>query len=327
MRVTQNQMTRLYMNSSSTSLDNKNKILNKILTQRNFTRASEDSIGAAKALTIRNSLDKTDMYIDNLNTSDGIFSAGEGALMNMSSVITTIKSSILDAVNSTKSQEQKDILAQSIRQNADQLVAQMNTDYAGRNIFGGSNSQTTPFVYDAATGILSYNGTDVSTDDADAYAQNKPIYVDVGLGIKFDAQGKVDSQTALDISLSGVDYTGYGKDDDGDSKNVIQLAYDAATALEKGDTDSARRIMDKLETAKSEVLIGVTTIGNKEKSIELSLERVKDDQLNLKSAQNTVEACDVAEEATNFKVAEMAYNATLAMGGKVIPNSIFDFMR
>ena len=58
MRVTQNQLTRQYLNNSNSALENMNKINKKVLTQRKFVQASEDAVSASKALIIRKSISK-----------------------------------------------------------------------------------------------------------------------------------------------------------------------------------------------------------------------------------------------------------------------------
>lgn len=327
MRVTQNQITRQYMNSSNSSLANMNEIYNKVLTQRKFTRAYEDPVGAVHALRIRNSLDDIDIYSNNLSSAEGILDSAESALLNISSITTSITDAIIRGVNGTKDLSQKQIEANGIRKLAEEMIAQVNIDYGGRHIFGGTNNSSPAFELDEVTGELTYNGVNISENDITLYNENGPIPVDIGLGIKFDASGKVDEQTVLDISLSGAEYLGYGTDADGDSQNLIRLALDAADALDKGDDETAQRLLDKINTAKSSVSIGITNIGFKQKTVELSQNRIETNQINLYEAQNNVEGADVAEEITNLKVAQMAYNASLSMGSYIIPNSIFDFMR
>lgn len=71
-------------------------------------------------------------------------------------------------------------------------------------------------------------------DNSLIFPGSKPIYVDIGIGIKYSLDGKVDPQTALDVALNGAAITGSGMDDGGFSKNIIQLALDTAYHLRKG---------------------------------------------------------------------------------------------
>jgi flagellar hook-associated protein 3 FlgL len=303
------------------------KIRNRILTQRKFLRASEDSIGGAKALIIRRSLAKAEMHLDNLATAEGIFSTAESALMNISSIAITATDSVLQGANGTQGQEEKDIIATQLENLAGQMVSQINMDYAGRTLMGGTNTTTSPYDYNTETGLVTYNGADINSfSSAEDFPFSLPVYSDVGMGIKFDADGNVDSQTVLDISLNGADILGCGTDTDGDPLNLIALTASAATALREGDNTKAYSLIDKIRDATSTLTIAITDLGNKQQSVKYTQGRVKDNVYNLQVAQKSVEGIDETEEITQFKIADSAYNAILAMGSKVIPRSIFDFM-
>ena len=70
---------------------------------------------------------------------------------------------------------------------------------------------------------------DINTNDITLFPKTKSIYLDVGLGMQFDASGNVDEQTVMDISLNGAEVLGYGTDADGDPNNIIALAYKTAS--------------------------------------------------------------------------------------------------
>ncbi len=327
MRVTQNQMTRLYLKNSNSALNNMNKINNRVLTQRKFIRASENSVGAAKALIIRRNLEKNEMYSDNIATAEGIYSTAEKALLSISSVSTTISDSIIQGATGTNGEDGKKIIANQIRNMAKEMTTQINSEYADRKLFGGSNNASVPFVYDQATKTLTYNGVDINSENLSDFPKSAEISLDVGLGLQFDAAGNVDKQTVMNIALNGADILGYGTDADGDPKNLIALAYKAADALDAGNSGEALSILEKLNASKSNLMNSITDLGNQQQSVDYAKSRIENDEFSLKTAQQSVEGVDLTEELTNLKVAEMAYNATLSMGTKLIPLSIFDYMK
>ncbi len=327
MRVTQNQMTRMYLKNSNSALNNMNKINNRVLTQRKFIRASENSVGAAKALIIRRNLEKNEMYSDNIATAEGIYSTAEKALLSISSVSTTISDSIIQGATGTNGEDGKKIIANQIRNMAKEMTTQINSEYADRKLFGGSNNASVPFVYDQATKTLTYNGVDINSENLSDFPKSAEISLDVGLGLQFDAAGNVDKQTVMNIALNGADILGYGTDADGDPKNLIALAYKAADALDAGNSGEALSILEKLNASKSNLMNSITDLGNQQQSVDYAKSRIENDEFSLKTAQQSVEGVDLTEELTNLKVAEMAYNATLSMGTKLIPLSIFDYMK
>ncbi|MGN0666995.1 MAG: hypothetical protein ACI4KF_10775 [Huintestinicola sp.] len=159
---------------------------------------------------------------------------------------------------------------------------------------------------------------------ADDFPGAGHIYVDIGLGINYDPK-KIDS-TALDISLNGVKFTGCGTDDEGDTQNIIQMVFDAATALKNGDLDEANKYIDKLEAARGTVLNSITDLGIQQINLDFILNKNETYRLSLSEKQNDLEGADLTEEITNWKSAEAAYNATLAMGTSSLPKSLFDFI-
>lgn len=396
MRITQNGMKRQYLRNSNSALERMNSINNRILTERKFMRASDDSTAAANAMIIRKSLSNLDMYEDNLKKVQALYNSAESHLSTLTSTVSKTITQVIYGINGDKSQVERNIIAGELEQFAEQMRTELNEVYADRRIFGGTNNNDVSFTFDTATRQVSYNGVPVSAeiiekDDGsggktysfgfkdgvvspitydddenavtptpklpadvsatltaeqitdyeegrlksyDLYPGSQPIYVDVGIGIKYNfddpndlTTAKVNPDTAMNITLNGVDMTGCGTDQDGDSLNIIQLAYDAAEAMRNGDVKTCNRLIDKLHNAEEEVLISITEFGAKSESINFHLTKIDNDRYNLQVQQKDIEAADLTKEITDFKSAQAAYNATLQMGSSIIPNSIFDFIR
>lgn len=411
-RVTQNAMSRLYKNNYNRSLSQMNDISNKVLSQRKFTRASENPVGAAKALSIRRAMSDNETYKDNLETAKGIFDTAESLLTNnISPQLVTVTTKLNAGANGDKGPDEHNIIATEIESVANEILKTMNSEYAGRKLYGGTNNSSVPFTYDKATNVVSYNGvpvnsklettvtglgtytsipaadlatlsieTDVYIDDglggyvlADAtqradviagttpgytedtnttytfngaavdptlvditqanakfFPGSNPILIDVGLGIKYNADGTVDESTAMDISMSGADIVGNGTDKDGDSQNIIQLCFDSAKALRDGDTIRALELMDKINASKTTLLVNINNLGVKQKSVDFYTDKIDTDDYNLAASQISAEGMSLEEQAaamTEYKSVNAAYNAVLQMGSEVVPTSIFDFMK
>ncbi len=359
-RVSQQAMTRQYKNNMSKTLSEQNKIYNKILTQRKFLRASENSVGAAKAISIRKHLANIETYTDNLKTASGLFNSAETSLKTISGVTSDVTTKILFGTNGDKSQDEMNIVATELENIGKDMLKELNSQYSDRRIFGGTNNSSTPFVYNESTGKISFNGTNINLDKnnivtdttvvpnkyyfggkeitADQAAGpayklfegTRPILIDVGIGIKYNADGTIDPSTAMDISLNGAELTGTGVDADGDSKNIVQLTFDAAKALRDGDKTKATNLVEKVKKAQSTLLIGITNLGVREQAIEYNQTRLDEEDYNLKAAQVDAEGMSQVELAaamTEYKTVNSAYNAILQMGSEVVPTSIFDFIK
>lgn len=515
MRVTTKAYTNNYLKNNATLVNNLLKSENRILTQRKYNRASEDSSSAAKAAHVRKSLENLDIYDENCKTAKSVFYAAEDALYDVADkTYLNVKQKIC-SIQDTFSQVELDIVAQELEELADHMIQDMNIDFSERQLFGSQSNNKTPFtvfskvrVFDASGAEVALlgnppdravqNGNDISImfmDDNDFYDENgnivdlasaqadtklfrsdgtlysvtadgnggvkdingqtvkaypadqvfydetgkpiddfseyseaylgeegstsnkktvyydspntndptttaihvvgvcdkseqqtdnvvcyndvpinlkgndllaavqggrieyyneegklegckvidiplkngavgnadafpgaNPIYVDIGLGIKYDENGTVNPSTALNVCMNGAEMTGCGTDKDGDSLNIIQLVYDAATAMRKGDRESVNRLIDKLDTAHTKVLNAITDLGIKQNNMDYYVDRNEINRLSLLDKQNDLEGCDLEEEITNWKTVEAAYNASLSMGSKVLPKSLFDFI-
>ncbi|MGN1105350.1 MAG: flagellin, partial [Huintestinicola sp.] len=370
MRVTNNAFSGAFLNSYNSLLSNYLKSQTKILTQRKYNRASEDSASAAKAAHVRKSLENLDIFDENLKTAKDFFYAAEDALYDVADkTYLNIKQKIV-SIQDTMDQTELDAIALELEQQASHIIQDMNTDFATRQMFGSASSNKTPFTvysrveittadgtvmnfgseFDADGKVISgsdnsdntieyskpdpkdkipdkivcYNDIPVNLmgdelkkavngstikyyDDrgklvetknvkypsesggADGFPGSKPIYVDIGLGVKYDENGTINPATALDMSLNGAEITGCGTDDNNDSLNLIQLVYDTASALRKGDVKTVNRYIDKLEDANTKVLNAITTLGVKQNNLQMYIDRNDVYRISLSEKQNTLE--------------------------------------
>lgn len=140
------------------------------------------------------------------------------------------------------------------------------------------------------------------------------------------ATGRVDPQSALPVTFNGAKITGCGKDDEGDSKNIIQITLDAAQAVREGDKIKAMDYIDKLRAAQTSVSVAHADIGNKQEYIEYNTNRLTNNMETLLEQQNNLEGTDMGAETTNWKTLEAIYNVSLQFASSVIPMSIFQFI-
>lgn len=346
MRVTNNITTGQFLRNNRRALTSMLRSQNRITTQRKFNRVSEDSINGNKAMTIRRQLRDLDIYEDNLNTSKEIFAAAESNLYTIAhDIYINLEEKLVTAVNDTYDSVDLNIIATEIEQLAEHMIDTMNSDFAERQLFGGTSNGKTPFgtveeavldengdpvLDDNGNAVMkkfvTYNGVKVNdSGDPSTYPGSDPIYVDIGLGIKYNGNYEVDGQTALDIALNGAEIVGCGMDGDY-SKNLIQLTYDAAEAMRNGDRAKINAIIDRANEANNHILTQIAKLGTKQNSIDFQLNKNEEYRFNLKDRQNLVEGTNMEEEITNYEAVKAAYDASLQIGAKLLPKSIFDFI-
>ena len=331
MRITQSMTNRRYLTQLNAALERKNSSERKINSTKRYNRASEDPISAAKALRVRKAISDTEDYLNNLETAEQIYNAADSALFNIVDILDSIVEKVTYAANGTQHDEDEEILAQTVETFADEIVRTLNVDSAERKIFGGVNNSDSIFkIVTGADGskTVTYNGVDVnSLQNSDEFPYAEVSYTDIGTGMTVDpATGRVDPQSALPVTLNGAWVTGCGVDEEGDSRNVIQLTLSAAQAVREGDKIKAMDYIDKLREAQTNVSIAHADIGNKQEYIEYNQQRLTTNMENLLEKQNSLEGTDMGAESTNWKTLEAIYNVSLQMATSVLPMSIFDFI-
>lgn len=323
---------RRYQTQLNAALERKNASERKIESTKRYNRASEDPISAAKALRVRKGIAETEDYMDNLSTAKQIYNAADSAVLNVVDILDTICEQITYAVNGTQSVNEVEIISNDIFTHAEEIASTMNVDSADRLIFGGVSNGAKAFTIETAADgkkYVTYNGVAVNNfQKPEDFPDSEVSYTDIGIGMYIDqATGRVAPQSALPVTINGAEVMGCGVDEQGYSKNIIQIALDAAQALKDGNKEEAMGYVDRLRNAQTSTSIAHADIGNKQKFIEYNETRLTSNLETLYEKQNDLEGTDLAKETTNWKTLESIYNVSLQLATSVIPMSIFEFMR
>jgi flagellin-like hook-associated protein FlgL len=155
------------------------------------------------------------------------------------------------------------------------------------------------------------------------------VLVDIGLGASYDDNFNLDPNTAFDTAMHGFKILGYGTDDEGYPKNIIQLTLDASFVASTGDIERVgdlSQYIDKTADSVTNITTTITELGVRYTSLEYYTSKNEDTRSALYERQNTVEGTDILKDITDYYAIEAAYNASLQMGANILPKSIFDFI-
>lgn len=183
-----------------------------------------------------------------------------------------------------------------------------------------------------------YNQAKKNCEALEYLANDEKKYVDIGLGLKEDENGNVIGTSAFDSSLQGINYLGYGVDEDGDPKNIVSLVVKMSDILKNCDPQSGEfknGEADRAELTRLAEKFGDATNSLKEKHIELTsrsgflrdnknLLTTNSDSLNSQIIGIEKEKPEVA--ISNFSWAKYCYNTALKVGNSVLSQSLMDFI-
>lgn len=366
LRITTNSVLKSYRLQLTNSYSNLQSASNTVLTQRSFNSYSEDPATASEAFTLRRSFLRTSAQSF---VSEAVISQYEVGWSTMESVINTVSSeqstsaygAVMRALNDSTGSG-RTALGNSLLNIAENLVQSMNVQYGDSYVFSGSDGLTLPFSWND-DGKLCYQGIPVDTpdctnlsvgdefpvgsgktitqDDIDNWnalqkASKQTRYVDIGLGMQEDENGNLITSSAFDASMPGINYLGYGVDDDGEPNNIVSALYRMGTILRNCDSEG--------NWASAEEQQEITRLFNKlgglvsnisEMHVEMDTRAtfLKNNQAQLENVAYTLneqivdlESIDLADAITSYSWAQYCYNAALRVGNSILSNTLIDYM-
>lgn len=215
-RITNQTLLRGYRREYNRILRQKNNLERKITSTRDFNRASEAPLKAAKALNVRKSLYYSAQYRENLKTANKFYTEGETSLLQVSDKLANIRETIIAACNTTKDIIDYNIYAQQLETSAQELCNIFNTDSAERVIFGGSSNDPMPLqIINDSNGnpsTVTYHGVPVNCyNDYKEFPYSDVVSLDIGIGMLTNQETHVTNpNTMLNISFNGAKVSGCG---------------------------------------------------------------------------------------------------------------------
>ncbi|MGB4439922.1 MAG: flagellar hook-associated protein FlgL [Sedimentibacter sp.] len=339
MRITTSMMSSKYIKNLNKSANDMNYLNEQVSTGRKFFKGSEDPVSAIKAYKLRREYRSTELYDTNISDADSFLTTAETSLTEISDNLETVYTSYLKGINGTMSSEDREIVAKELENLQSSILTSLNAKFADRYVFGGTSKDEIPFTVDETTGELYFKGVNVNTGlDKDGNAvdleslSKEIINIDLGLGMTFDDDGKLNQDTVFNMSMSGINFMGYGFsiDENGNDvpNNLYTLVGKIKDELSSSDfsMDNISPYIEEYEEQKKQVLVGITDIGAKTNYLDFLKVRNEDNQYNLNEKLVEVEKVDPAEAIVDFTMQEYSYNAALSMGNKILQNSFIDFM-
>jgi flagellar hook-associated protein 3 FlgL len=339
----------------------------RVLTQRNFNSFAEDPAAATQAFKLRRFFSRTNDQVTNSTDLISKFqSAWTSAGTTKNLVEEAANNATLQGLN-TPTGSGRQPLGQVLSSTAESIIQTLNIKYNDSFIFGGNDAQTVPFSWDN-NGNLLYRGISVDTGSKGApegtppdpsqepsstawgqyYASNPDFaklaqmsyetsYVDVGAGLAEDSSGKLNSATAFNSAISGLNLLSFGVDEDGDPKNTVSIIKQLSDIFLKCDADSgeyastkdqedAKRLNDKLQDSLAALTKDWVHLDGQSDYLTTNKERLQDYSDNLNEQILSFEQANLADAITDFSWAQYCYNSALKVGNDILSQSLIDYM-
>lgn len=177
------------------------------------------------------------------------------------------------------------------------------------------------------------------------------MYIDLGMGAAETSPNSPVKGTYFNSALCGIDFLGFGVDEDGDPLNLAlimremadvfdtwdedgdpqgynpELAKDTAVGLSREElTEKASRLLDKLQAALNNTSEHWVELDAQSVYLQSNQALLETQQTDLNIQILDVEQVDLAEAITTFSWEQYCYNAALKIGNQLLSQSLIDYM-
>ena len=333
MRITTNMIRRNYQNNLGSAMSGLEQARRQVETGRRFGSSYEDPSAAARGTVLETRLARNADYTSTVKSIQKWQDTQEDTITQLSSMAKSIGEDYSTAAMNDPTRETgRSAYAQNLRALQKSMIITLNAKYGNAYVMAGSDALNAPFEL-SADGKVLYRGIDVDSSDPDDQAvlaelSRETAYVDLGYGLTFSG-GEVVSSSAFDSAFPGINAVGYGQTEDGTSKNLIVLAGKMADLLDEDvfNTEEYGKLWTQFKEGSSEMSNQLTGIGTKSQLLESSLERLQNENLNIKEQYKGDVGIDEAEAIMNFSWAQYVYNASLKIGTSIFSASLLDFLK
>jgi flagellar hook-associated protein 3 FlgL len=291
-RITNTMMTRTVLSDIENVANKLTQTQERLSSGKQLTKPSDDPFGTSRALLYRGDIAANQQYQTNVGDGTSWLDASDTALGNMTDDAQRARDLILQGSNGTMSQSARDAIAAELDQLADSIKSAGNTQYAGRYIFAGTATQTSPFTVGGAD---TYNG-DTGT-----------IARAIGEGV------------TVPINVTG----------DTVVSPVLAAIRQAATDLRAGGTPANLNTTDlqALDSAADGISTTRAVVGARTNRLTSAADRLQQLEQAQTQQLSGVEDADIAQTMIDYSSQSSVYQAALKAGAMLIQPSLVDFLK
>lgn len=174
------------------------KLEDRLVTGQKYQVLSEDPSSALRTILLQKRLERKQQFQVNIQNDTSLLAATEGSLSSVNDTVNLAKSFVLQGIGDSVSDTARQGLATEVGALVRQVINTANSQFRGRYLFGGSQTEAAPFEL-TGNGAVRYSGDQLSIEsflDFELLASNN-----VDGDTAFNALTKVDGGD-LDVALT-----------------------------------------------------------------------------------------------------------------------------
>ncbi|MFZ0284220.1 MAG: flagellar hook-associated protein FlgL [Terriglobales bacterium] len=259
---------------------------------------SDNPAGASALVENQAAQGQTDQYLQNTSGAEGLLQTADATLSSVVSALNQAISFGVQGGSDTTSAADRQSIAQEVQGIQNQVLQLANVSYQSNYVFAGTATNAAPFTLDSsAPDGVTYNGND----------NTNTVQI---------AEGR-----SLQLNLPGDQvFQGAGGD-------VFGALQQLVTALQNNDTTGIGAATTQLGSALNYLSQQRVFYGNAVNQLTSNQGFLQQEQVNLQSQENSIDAVNMPSAATNLSQEQITQSAALAALAKVLPLSLLNYLQ
>jgi flagellar hook-associated protein 3 FlgL len=296
MRITQSTTAADMLQGIETSYDSFQSLSAQIASGLAINKPSDNPAGAVQVMSYDAEITRLGQYQTNANDGVAWLGSAQNALASVNSQLQRVQQLTQQAANGTTDASGRAAIADEVDSIKATLLADANTSYLGRPIFGGTTGGTA--AYDA-------NGNYIG----DTGAVNRTV-----------APG-----TSVQVNVLGTDAFGSG------ASNVFatltQLSSDLRSATPANTAAVGTTDLTAVQGAITTLQTSQATVGSRYDELQSQQTQLQSRQTTLTTARSNVQDLDLAKAETELSTQQLTYQAALEATSRVLSLSLTEFLK
>ena len=271
-------------------------IQRQVASGKTLERASDAPSAALESLRYRRSLRTFDQYERNLSDAANWLGAADTAFSAIDDRLNRVQDLTIQADNGSLGPAARTAIATELRSIADEMVGLMNSNHLGRPLFAGT------------------------AGGAEAYDASGNYLGDAGV-----VERTVSTGSTFQVNATGPEVFGVSDPGDPINGNIVEMVRQIADDVDAGVVVNSA--LDNISAAQSRIHTTQATFGARLMSIEKHESRNGETITGVRSSLSKTEDVDLTEAILELKSQEAAYTAALNISGRLLSQSLLDFIR
>jgi flagellar hook-associated protein 3 FlgL len=261
-----------------------------ISTGKHFFKVSDDPVRVNRSMMVDASENRIIQFQSNIQDAKGLLEFIDTNYGKTVANVQQIQETALRAANGTYTQQDRDVMADSIEQMIQQIVGYANSSFMDRHVFSGEMTDTTPLTYTGAA--VTYNGN--------------------------AATMKISISNQMEMDVSQTADTVYAP--------LITELINLRDQIQAGNHAGIEASMVATESLANEFVDNRSRVGVQLESIDFMNEAYEQTKIDLAEKRKSVEDVDLAEVVTDYTYLQNRYQASIQAQLKMMQNTILNYL-